>query len=246
MSATELAVIVVASAAGSLVKGVTGMGFPLLAVPLIALVLGVEEAVVIVAAPNLAANAYLCWETRRSRHETRDLPRIVGFGIGGAAIGTLALVRLPEEPLLIALAATIGVFVLQYVRHPDLHLSERTSKRWSPVVATVAGTMQGAVGVSGPVVATWVHGYRLAPRTYVFTVTLVFGVTGAVQLGVLGIGGELTAPRLVAAAVAAVPAAVMTPIGVRLRSRLDGTGFERAVLGVLALSAVSLLVEVIT
>jgi uncharacterized membrane protein YfcA len=243
LTPTQLLVVVLASLVGATVKSVTGLGYPVFAVPIIALVLGVEDAVVLVALPNLGANAYLCWESRDARDQTRDLPLLVGFGIVGAIIGTIALVRLPEEPLLLVLALTIGVFVVNFVRRPDVAIDPRTATRWSPVVGTVIGLLQGAIGVSGPVVATWVHGYRLPPRVFVHTVTFIFGVTGAVQIVVLAIQGQFTTDRLVAAAAASVPVAIATPLGVRLRDRLAGPAFDRAVLAVLLLSAVSLVVD---
>ena len=69
MTGVEIAVVLGASLLGAFVKSVTGMGYPLLAVPLITLVLGVEDAVVIVAAPNVTANALLCFGARQARHE---------------------------------------------------------------------------------------------------------------------------------------------------------------------------------
>lgn len=246
MTTTQLLVIIAASFAGALVKGVTGLGYPVLAVPLIALVTGIEDAVVVVAIPNLAANIILCWEARDARTEARDLGRLVGFGIVGAVIGTLALVRLPEQPLLIALAVTVGVFVVQMIRRPDLGLDPATATRWSPAAGLFTGLMQGAVGVSGPVVATWLHGYRLAVQTYVYSVTVIFGVTGAVQLVVLTAQGQLHGDRLAGAALAGVGVAVALPLGLRLRRRLAGPVFEKIVLAVLLVSAVSLVFEAVT
>lgn len=246
MTTGQLLVIVVASALGATVKSVTGLGYPLLAVPLISLVLGVEDAVVVVAVPNLAANAYLWWESRDAAGAARDMGRLVGFGVVGAVAGTLVLVRVAEEPLLLALAATIAVFIVQFLRRPELRLDPAVATRWSPLAGLIAGLMQGAVGVSGPVVATWLHGYRLQPRVYVHSVTLIFGVTGGVQLAILALQGQLGADRLVGAAVAAVPVAVCLPLGVRLRSRLAGPTFDRVVLAVLVLSAVSLLFDALT
>lgn len=245
MSTSEILVIVLASAAGALVKGVTGLGYPVLAVPLIALVLGMEDAVVIVAAPNLAANIFLCWEARGARHGTRDLDRFVAAGVVGAVVGTIALVRLPDEPLLIALALTIGYFVVQFIRRPELRIGDAAARRWSPAVGGVAGLMQGAVGVSGPVVATWMHGYRLPRDVYVFSITLIFGVTGAVQLVLLVLQGQFGVDRVLASLAAAVPVALMIPLGLRWRRRLAGPAFERAVLVVLIVSVVSLVAEVV-
>ena len=240
MTWTQLSVILLASAAGAFVKGVTGMGYPVLAVPIIAVATGIEDAVVVVALPNLAANAYLCWEAREHRGGARDLDRLVGFGVLGAVVGTIALVRLPETPLRLALALTIAAFVVQFLRHPGFRVDPATARRWSPVAGSVAGLMQGALGVSGPVVAGWLHGYRLPRESYVFEITLMFGVTGAAQIVVLVAQGSFDADRLLGAAAASLAVMAGIPLGLALRRRLAGRGFEYAVLAVLVASAVSL------
>jgi len=246
VTGTQILVVVLASFGGALVKAVTGLGYPLIAVPLIALAIGIEDAVVLVALPNFAANAFLCWESRDARGETRDLGRLVGFGMIGTVVGTIALVELPEEPLLVALAAMVIAFVVLFLRRPNLTFDQGRARQGAPFVGIVIGLMQGALGVSGPVVATWIHGYRLRPRAYVHTVTFIFGVTGLVQIMVLVAQGQFTLERLTGAAIAAAPVAIATPLGLRLRSRLGGPTFERVVLGVLVLSAISLLTESLT
>lgn len=245
MSGAEIAIVLGASLVGAFIKSVTGMGYPLIAVPLITLVLGVEEAVVIVAAPNVTANALLCLGAREGRHDTRDLPPVLLLGIVGAVIGTFALVSVPEEPLLVALVVTIVLFVVNYVRSPELPIDPATSSRWAPVVGGVAGLMQGAVGVSGPVVAAWYHSYRLPKQAYVFTVTLIFGVSGGVQLAVLAATGAFDADLALASALAFVPVLAMIPVGTALRARLGGVAFERAVLAVLLASALALVLRLV-
>lgn len=240
----EVAIVLGASLLGAFVKSVTGMGYPLFAVPIIALVMGVEDAVVIVATPNVTANFLLCYGARAGRHDTHDLRPLVIFGMGGAVVGTFALVSVPEEPLLIALVATIGVFVVNYLRGSTVAIARRTAARWSPPVGVVAGLMQGAVGVSGPVVATWLHAYRLPKDAYVFSVTLIFGLTGLVQLVLLAASGTVTGERALLSALAFAPVLAMIPVGTALRGRLGGRAFERAVLAILIVSAVALVVRV--
>jgi uncharacterized membrane protein YfcA len=242
---TELLVVFVASFLGAFIKGVTGMGYPVVAVPLISLALGVEEAVVIVALPNFAANSFLCWEARDARGESRDVGLFIGLGIVGAVLGTLVLVDAPEEPLQITLALTVVAFVVLSLRRPELRYSEMTTKRWAAPVGLLAGLFQGAIGASGPVVGTWFHGYRLTPRGYVFTVTIVFGVTGLAQILVLGGQGAFTVELLWASALAGLAVLCATPLGLRLRRRLEDTGFARAVLAALVISAVALVVDVL-
>ena len=158
----------------------------------------------------------------------------------GAIVGTLVLVRVPDEPLLLALAATIVVYVVQFVRSPSLTIEPATSHRWSPVAGSAAGFMQGAVGVSGPVVAMWFHGYRLGKDAFVFSVTVLFLVSGAAQALLLLATGEFDRDRSVAAALAMLATLAMIPVGTRLRGRLDIATFERLVLALLVVSAVAL------
>lgn len=246
MTGTEIAIVVGASLLGALVKSITGMGYPLIAVPLITLALGIEDAVVVVAAPNLALNAALCFGARDGRGDARDLGALAGVGFVGAFGGTFLLVSVPEDPLLIVLALTIVAFVVNFLRSPELQIRPETSRRWAPVVGGFAGVMQGAVGVSGPVVATWLHGYRLPKQTYVFSVTAIFGISGGVQFALLLATGKLTADRAVTSALAFVAVMTMVPIGTRLRRRLGGRGFERAVLAVLVASGSALVLRVVS
>lgn len=245
MTGAEIAAVLAASALGAFVKSVTGMGYPLLAVPLLSLVLGIEDAVVIVAGPNIIANGLLCWGARDGRDEARDLRVLVATALGGAVVGTSLLITLPEEPLLVVLALAIVVFVVTFLRSPELRLAPATTSRWSPAVGLAAGVMQGALGVSGPVVGAWMHGYRLSPRAYVFSVTMIFGTSGAVQLALLAAAGRYTATRAAVSALALLPVLATLPVGSRLRERLAGRPFDLAVLGVLLASGVALVVRVL-
>lgn len=245
MTAETILLVLVASLVGAFVKAITGMGYPLLAVPIMTLALGIEDAVVIVAVPNMVANTVLCWRARDGRDDSRDLKPLVWFGFLGAFVGTFAFVNVPEDPLLVVLILTILGFVFNFVRHPELTIDPTVSRRWSPVVGSLAGIMQGAVGVSGPVVATWMHGYRLSKQAYVFSVTLIFGVSGGVQLVLLAVAGKFTVERSQLSCVAMVAVALMVPLGTAARHRLAGPWFDRAVLAVLLVSGLSLVAEVV-
>ena len=165
--------------------------------------------------------------------------------MAGAVVGTFALVSVPEDPLLVALVLTIVAFVVNYLRAPEVAIDPVAASRFAPGVGVVVGLMQGAVGVSGPVVATWLHGYRLPKQTYVFSVTLIFGLSGLVQLVLLATSGAYDLTLAAVSALAFVPVLAMIPVGTSLRSRLGGPAFERAVLGVLVASAIALLVRVL-
>ncbi len=245
MSSGELVLIALASVVGAFVKSVTGMGYPMLAVPFLSLFIGVHDAVVIIALPNTLTNLVINRASKEARHETRDLA-VLGLTMAiGSVIGVLLLVNLPETPLILALVVTIAVFVIRYFRSPASLMDAATSRRWSPPIGLVAGVMQGAVGISGPIVAMWLHGYRLGKNAYVYSVTLLFFVGGTAQLAVLLASGEFTTDRMVASTVALAVVLAVVPIGSRLRGRIDGHVFERLVVALLSVSAISLLLRVV-
>lgn len=243
MSESDLALVVVASLVGSFVKSVTGMGFPLIAIPILTFALGMETAVVVIAIPNAVANLLLNLHVRSERAQTRDLPVLVGTCLLASIAGTLVLVKAPEEPLLVGLALTIFVFVSERIRRPGLRLEPETTRRWAPVAGLLAGFSQGAVGVSGPIVALWLHGYRLSKDAYVFSVTTLFLVAGVAQLAVLALSGRLRREHLLASGLALVATLCMLPLGTRLRARLPIALFERSILVLLVLSGLALLLR---
>ncbi len=240
MSGAELAIILVAVVVGSLVKAITGMGLPIIAIPVAALFVDFETAVVVLAFPTTLANAVLAGRERASYEQTRDLPTLAVFGVLGAIVGTLAFVNLPEQPLVIALVAVIAFYIIAFFAHPDLRTSAATSRRWSPAVGGVAGAFQGAVGISGPIAQAWVHSYRLPRDAHILSVTVLFFITGLAQTGVLVIDGELGG-RVAATLLACIPVLASIPVGTRMRDRMSGPAFDYAVIAVLVLSAVALL-----
>lgn len=244
MHGGDLVVIVVAVAAGALVKSVAGMGLPVIAIPLISLATSLEEAVVVVAIPGLLVNGTIAWRERHHRSETRDLPVLAATGVVGAVAGTWLLVRLPEEPLLVALAVVVLSYVALSLARPDVHLTREHGARFAPVAGAAAGVLQGATGISGPVTATWIHAYRLPRDAHVFSVTLLFLMAGAGQFVPLVAGGAF-AGRWVAALVAVPVALAPIPLGARLRARLSGRGFDRVVLAALVASATTILVRLV-
>lgn len=239
MSGSELAIVLVAVVIGALAKAVTGMGLPLIAIPIASLFVDVETAVVVIAFPNVLANATLAARERRSIGETRDLPVLATTGVIGAVAGTLLFVSVPEEPLVVALVVAIVAYVVLFFAHPDLRIDPDESRRWSPLVGGVAGVFQGAIGISGPVVGSWIHSYRLERSAHILSVTSLFLITGLTQLVVLVASGELSG-RMTATLLACIPVLAVTVAGARLRGSMSSRGFDLAVVGILAVSAVAL------
>ena len=242
MSGAELAVVLGAVVIGAIAKAITGMGLPLIAIPIASLFIDVNDAIVVIAFPNVLANAYLAGRERASYSETRDLPVLAIAGVAGAIIGTLLLVNIPEQPLVIAVIVAIVGYVVLFFAHPELRVGPTRSRQLAPVVGGVAGVFQGAVGISGPIVGSWIHSYRLPRGAHILSVTSLFFITGLAQLIVLIGTGELSG-RVVATLLACIPVFAAIPIGTRLRNSVSVRGFDLAIVGMLMISALALTLQ---
>lgn len=239
MTTQVVVVALVAVLAGSLLKSISGVGLPLVTIPAVAFVADIETAVAVTALPNLAINLALAWRERASLGETRDLPVLGFMGFVGAGLGTVVLVSVPEAPLIALLTLVVVAYALTYFSNPDFRIDPQRAQRLAPAVGTVAGALQGAVGISGPVVAAWIHSYRLPRSAHILSVTLLFAVAGSAQLPVLAANGEMDG-RWTVSAVACVPALATVPIGTRLRNALNSDTFDRVVVLTLLAAVIGL------
>lgn len=242
MSGGQLAIVLAAVIVGSVVKAVTGMGLPLVVIPIAALFTDVESAVVVIALPNLLANGVLAVRERSSFAATRDLPALAGFSIIGAIVGTLLFVNVPEEPLILALVVAIVGYIVLFFAKPDHRTGPEQSRRLAPGVGLLAGVFQGAIGISGPIVGSWIHSYRLDRSGHILSITLLFLVSGLTQFAILVASGQLGG-RVVATLLACVPVLASIPVGTALRTRVSSRGFDLAIIGLLASSVAALVIQ---
>lgn len=239
----ELVVILVAIGLGSFIKGVTGSGLPQIAIPVMATFLGVERAVVIMALPGVVTNTWLLWRYRSHLRATRDLPVLLVTGIIGAVLGTIGLQRANAAVLSLVLAAAIGLYLVVFVSKARVEVTAAVSRYSSPPVGLVAGLLQGATGMSGPVLTTYLHGFRLPKQVFVVSLVTLFQVFAVAQMITLYRVGLYSGGRVLESIIALVPMMLILPLGARMADRLSPKSFERWILLLLTMSAAKLLYD---
>lgn len=230
-----LLVMLAAVVFGALVKAVTGLGVPPIAIPAFAAFIGIRNAVVAMAIPVLVTNLQLAWRYRRFRVEVPNLPVMVVAALIGSVAGAWVLDLLPER----VLAGAVGVIVLGYLvlmaRRPSAALPVPVARRLALPVAAVTGALQGATGLSAQVIVTYLHAMRLSRGAFVFAVALMLQVSGTGQfVGVLGLG--LLTPTILQLSIATTVLvvailAVVTPLAERLPTRVFEVGVRLVLLG---------------
>jgi len=236
------AIIFVALLVGAVTKGVTGFGLPMVAVPLLSGLLGVERAVVVMVIPTFVSNFWLLWEHRT--HVTaarRALPLFLTAGVIGTIVGAAALAALSAQALALILAAWLGLYLVMQFSNPGIAVPVRSRRPLGAAVGFIAGLAQGAMGVPGPIVATWFHALRLEPAVYVFSVCAVFFVTSGVQIVSLSLLGLLAGDRLIEGLFALIPTMIGLPLGIRLARFIDARIFNWCLLAILGLTEMRLI-----
>ncbi len=242
MEPAEIVLVITAVLVGFFLKGVTGIGAPLLIVPVLAGVMGLEFAVTVIAIPTVIANTWLLWDTRGSTREVAWFlwPLLVA-GAVGTVIGAWVLLNIDSRVMTLALAAIILAYIVWSLLNKDFTLSPTWAKRLSAPAGLLGGILQGGTGASGPVIGTYVHSLKLERAAFVLAVTIPFQILGIVQIVSLALFGGYNQDRLIAAAIATVPALLAMRPAMRLGDRLSQRTFQNVVLAVLALAALRLI-----
>lgn len=236
----ELLVVSVIVAGAATLKGVTGFGFPLVAVPLLSTILGPRVAIPMIAIPTMLSNVIVVSRGGASRVTVAFIVVLAGLAVGTAA-GAL-LIKVLDQRLLSAL---VGAVSLLYVAATGTRLTAlippAAGDRAAPAIGLVAGAIGGATGIFAPFLASYLHLMRLAKREFVFWITLMFFVSNVAQIGSYFRLGLYAGPVMGMALLECVPMAVGTWSGLVLQDRLSPETFNRIVLVIVTLASLNLL-----
>ena len=235
----------VALALGGILKGATGAGAPLIAVPLLALLYNVPLAVAIFSLPNLLANVWQVWSFRAHRLEGPFPLRFALAGSAGALTGTFLLVNLSSEVLMTGVALLVLVYVAFRLMKPDALLPRRVAERVAAPLGFLGGLLQGAGGLSAPVSITLLNAMGLSRPQFIVTISTFFVSIGVVQIPTLIALGILTPERALLSLGATLPIWAAIPVGAALGRRFSKETFDRVILAVLVVISLRLLAAVI-
>lgn len=238
---TAIVLLILTLALAGLVKGLAGLGFSLVATPILASVFGPRRAIVIGSIPGLVLNVLLLVEGRRWLLVFRELWLLAATGASGVVCGLLLFVRLNPSALRLAIALLTLL---------SLALGSRL-RRWGGagtqavglVIAGVSGVLSGSTSIDGPLLAAYFYARRWEPGRFVVALTLVFQVFTAVQVVGFWHLGLYDATTLAPGLLGLVPTVATFRIGQRIRERIPVGRFRRLVAGFLVIASLNLMVQ---
>jgi uncharacterized protein len=233
-----LLLIAIAVGVASYAQAVAGFGFALIASPLIAALDGPRAAVIGVAVVVTLQSIYVI---RRLRADVRWRPvaLLTGASLLGMPLGLLVFTHLSKS----GLTAVIGVMVLVFAlllwrgwQLPDTKLTETAA-------GLVSGAFATSTGTSGPPIVITFHGRGMDPNAFRASLAGVFTVQGLVAVALFGVAGQFDAHVWRVIAVGTPAMVIGWLAGNRLFARIQHDRFRGIVLGLLALSGVSAVID---
>lgn len=226
------AVVLLAVVAGALAQRVAGLGFGLMVSPVLVVLLGPLDGVMVVNACGAASSALIL--SRVWRHV--DWRRYVGLivpGLGGIALGALIASRVPAAPLEIG----IGLTLIAGLSMSQLAARARVRVDGPGVIAVsgfASGLMNATAAVGGPAVTAYAVLSSWDQRRFSATLQPFFITTGTTSLlaKVAATGGHW--PALEPWQWAAVLGCMLVGIvaGDLLARRLEGRTVRAAVVAI--------------
>jgi len=241
LSGPALAGLVAVFLLAGVVKGVVGIGMPLVVVPLSAQFVDLRVAVALLTVPLIATNIGQAREGGHTMSTIRQLLPMLATLVLGIFVGVHLLTTLDRHLLNAALGISFIALAALLMSLPRFRLSPRTDRWAGPLVGLCAGLLGGMAAMFGPPLVAYLVGSGAAPDTFVKRMAIVAFVGSATLLIALGRSGSLSGTDLLVSAAAILPIQLGMPAGRWLRRRIKPAVFRAGVLVALALGGLDLL-----
>lgn len=234
LSFAALLLVVAAFVLAGMVKAITGMGLPLVAMGILGSVLSPVAAAALLVAPAFVTNV---WQFVGGPQKRMLLARLWPLALA-TFLGTFAGALFLTGGNVRATTAALGAVLIVYAAYTFLARPVALPPSWQPALGPIVGLMTGviggATGITAVPVVPYLQSLGLGRDELIQALALSF-TASAVALGLaLALHGAFPATSLVMSALAIVPALGGMRVGQMLRSRISPPLFRRVFLVVLA------------
>ncbi|MDH3690800.1 MAG: sulfite exporter TauE/SafE family protein [Gammaproteobacteria bacterium] len=227
-----------------LIHGTLGLGFPLVATPLLALVVDVQSAIMITLLPTVAVNiASIIKGGRWSESVGRFWPLAL-CAVIGSVLGTHLLILSDPAPFKLLLAILVMLY-LWVSNSKTLKMGWLNDRPLSAMMifGLIAGFAAGTTNVMVPILIIYTLELALPPTVMVQTFNLSFLGGKLSQILVFAASGLLTTKLLITTTPLAVVALMGLTLGMFMRGKISTEVYRRIVKRVLLVLAVLLITQ---
>ena len=210
-----------------LIRGITGFGSGLVAIPLLAHLLPMKFVVPLILVLDFTASAVLTGH-KKLQVRWNEIQVLLPTTIIGIMIGAFLLVNLPREPLLVGLGLFVILFGLRYLF--NVHSEQPISRWWSVPTGLTGGLVGAMFGTGGPPYVVYLS-HRLHEKTQlVGTLSGLFRIDGALRVITFLYIGLLSQENMLSSLLFALP---LMGLGLYLGNRIHLGISHRQQLGII-------------
>ncbi|MEM1399119.1 MAG: sulfite exporter TauE/SafE family protein [Pseudomonadota bacterium] len=223
----SIAIIILTFLVAGTVKGIVGMGLPLISIALLTVAFGLPQAMALLLVPAFVTNI---WQALAGRDGLRLLRRLWPF-FAAATIavwpGTLVLIQVDAWKLSMLLGGLLFAYALVKLLGASITITPKGESWLAPAFGVASGLFTGMTGVLSVPGVFFLEAIGLPKEQLVQSMGILF-VTVTTMLALsLGAGGLLSADLGIGSLIALVPGLIGMAIGQRIRARLPEVLFRR-------------------
>lgn len=222
------------------------MGFPLIATPMVALLLDIRTAITILIIPNIVMDITQIFRGSFSGGLFRRFAWLLVLTVLGVFLGTKVLVTLPLWVLNLCLGVMVLVFVASTLLRFDFQISPHLESRLSPVVGIVGGFLNGMTNAAGPALAIYLYGLKLEKRQFIKSISTIFIITKVSQLIAVSTWNLFNRSTLLLSLEVTLFILVGFYAGLKTQDRVNQQTFNRGLLVLLFVIGVTLVVRALS
>ncbi|MGH7769537.1 MAG: sulfite exporter TauE/SafE family protein [Candidatus Binatia bacterium] len=225
------------------VKGTTGFGFPLIATPMVALLLDIRTAITILIIPNILMDVAQIFRGSFPAAIIKRFGWLLFLTVFGVFLGTKVLVMLPIWALNLSLGAMVLAFVVSNFFRFEPAIPPRLERLYSPVIGLAVGFLNGMTNAAGPVLASYLYSLKLPKTEFVRSISTIFMITKLSQLVAVSTWNLFTFETLRLSGGVTVFVLLGFYFGLKTQERVNQKTFNRGLLIILFAIGVMLVVR---
>ena len=188
LTVVQVALSIVIIFVAYIIKGLSGFGSGLVAIPLLAFIFPLTFIVPVLGLLSYSGTLMQSYQLRKQVVWTDMLP-LIPFSLCGIAIAIWLLINVDEK----LLVSILGGFVLSYSIYSLLPLpSPRGGRKWAVLAGGLGGMVGALFGTGGPFYVVYLKMRQLNKNQFRATIAMIFFVDGGVRIVGYAISGLYT------------------------------------------------------
>ena len=229
--------------AAAFLKGITGLGFSTICLPILTTFLDLKTSIPLVIVPSLSSNVLVMVQAGRFGEALRRFWPLYVSAIPGVVLGVSVLTSVKGSLSRAILGGVLFLYALWALRAKDEGLPKHVEAWLTGPVGFITGVVNGVTGSQVMPILPFLLALKLHKDLFVQAINLSFTLSSLIMLALLSRVGLLTVNLVSMAVLGIAPVALGIVLGGRLRRALPEDGFRKAVLVFLLVIGCSLILR---